>query len=148
MKNEMSAKKLDEFINAILAAKTFKEAKAIEKEYNKTYDEEDLIRSAMNNHRESELAQMTAYAKDLEDKQPITIRIRLAKFRKKVRLFLYYHQSVSFYSAFLSTLVAGDICMCLLSTPNYWQWAFDIIVVFLLAESLGYWFRNLMHRVM
>lgn len=69
---DMRAEELDKFLADIYKCKTHKEVQAVEKAFGKRFNQDDVIRAAMKYGRESDLANMTAFVKDLEDKEPTT----------------------------------------------------------------------------
>jgi len=151
---EMKGEVLDKMLAEMLAAKTYKEAKAIEKRYMKAFTEDDLIRAAMTFGRESELAQVVAYCKDLSDKEPMTIRKKLVKFKHKVRLHLYYHSTRAWYVAFIPaiiglTLVAQATGIYDMVPYSFWNAAswYLVIANLVMAEAIAYWFQHVMHKV-
>jgi hypothetical protein len=146
---KMEPAELDRFLEALFKCKTYKEVKQLQKDIEKKYSQDDVIRAVMATGRESELAQATAFARDLMDKEPMTKLKIVRKKLHRIRHYLYYHQTLSWFIGFLMPAIPMVIfeVRCI---PDSLPLVAVLYLLFLrmtLVLWFADWFRNEMHKV-
>jgi len=145
---EMSAEELNKMYTEFMACKTYKEAKKLEKQWDKKYTQDDVIRCAMQYGQEQLLASLAAHVKELDDKQGLTLGKRLMLYKKKLRLFFYYHNAVAYYVAEVGTgiplILVYDTVLPDVSLMQLFFVSFHIMLTAILAGS---WFSSRMKKV-